>query len=58
MDGLPLEDQISGVVFDRLPLNITQIFQDEDLPLRTESILLKTTVMNLSGLPTVSDTGL
>ena len=58
MDGLPLEDQIRGVVFDRLPQNITQIFQDEDLPLRTESILLKTTVMNLSGLPTVSDTGL
>ena len=58
MDGLPLEDQIRGVVFDRLPQNINQIFQDEDLPLRTESILLKTTVMNLSGLPTVSDTGL
>ena len=58
MDGLPLEDQIRGVVFDRLPQNITQIFQDEDLPLRTESILLKTTVLNLSGLPTVSDTGL
>ena len=58
MDGLPLEDQIRGVVFDRLPQNITQIFQDEDLPLRTESILLKTTVMNLSGLPTVYDTGL
>ena len=58
MDGHPLEDQIRGVVFDRLPQNITQIFQDEDLPLRTESILLKTTVMNLSGLPTVSDTGL
>ena len=58
MDGLPLEDQIRGVVFDRLPQNITQIFQDEDLPLRTESILLKTTVMNLSGLPTVSDMGL
>ena len=58
MDGLPLEDQIHGVVFDRLPQNITQIFQDEDLPLRTESILLKTTVLNLSGLPTVPDTGL
>ena len=58
MDGLPLEDQIRGVVFDRLPQNFTQIFRDEDLPLRTESILLKTTVMNLSGLPTVSDTGL
>ena len=58
MDGLPLEDQIRGVVFDRFPQNITQIFQDEDLPLRTESILLKTTAMNLSGLPTVSDTGL
>ena len=58
MDGLPLEDQIRGVVFDRFPQNITQIFQDEDLPLRTESILLKTTVMNLSGLPTVSDMGL
>ena len=58
MDGLPLEYQIRRVVFDRLPQNITQIFQDEDLPLRTESILLKTTVMNLSGLPTVSDTGL
>ena len=58
MDVLPLEDQIRGVVFDRLPQNITQIFQDEDLPLRTESILLKTTVMNLSGLSTVSDTGL
>ena len=58
MDGLPLEDQIRGVVFDRFPQNITQTFQDEDLPLRTESILLKTTVMNLSGLPTVSDTGL
>ena len=58
MDGLPLEDQIRGVVFDRLPQNITQIFQDEDLPLRTESILLKTTVLNLSGLPIVSDTGL
>ena len=58
MDGLPLEYQIHRVVFDRLPQNITQIFQDEDLPLRTESILLKTTVMNLSGLPTVSDMGL
>ena len=58
MDGLPLEYQIRRVVFDRLPQNITQIFQDEDLPLRTESILLKTTVMNLSGLPTVSDMGL
>ena len=58
MDGLPLEDQIRGVVFDRFPQNITQIFQDEDLPLQTESILLKTTVMNLSSLPTVSDTRL
>ena len=58
MDELPLEDRVRGVIFDRLPQNITQIFQDEDLPLRTESILLKTTVLNLSGLPIVSDTGL
>ena len=58
MDGLPLEDQIRGVIFDRLPQNITQIFQDEGLPLRTETILLKTTVIYLSCLPTVSDTGL
>ena len=39
MDGLPLEDQIRGVIFDTLPQNITQIFQDEDLSLRTENIL-------------------
>ena len=58
MDGLPLEDRIRGVIFDRLPQNITQIFQDEDLSLRTETILLKTTVIYLSCLPTVSDTGL
>ena len=58
MDGLPLEDQIRGVIFDRLPQNITQIFQDEDLSLRTENILLKTTVIYFSCLPTVSDTGL
>ena len=58
MDGLPLEDQIRGVIFDKLPQNITQIFQDEDLSLRTETILLKTTVIYFSCLPTVSDTGL
>ena len=55
MDGLPLEDQIRGVIFDRLPQNITQ---DEDLSLRTDNILLKTTVIYFSFLPTVSDTGL
>ena len=58
MDGLPLEDRIRGVIFDKLPQNITQIFQGEDLSLRTDNILLKTTVIYFSFLPTVSDTGL